>query len=128
MKSKADKTSELRARSKVWLELDGEPVFGDGKADLLETIDKAGSLRAACDVLGISYRTLWRRLRIMEDRFGVSLVARRVGGADGGASQLTDAAVQLLDQYRRFRDGLNGIVDKRFAEVFTPPPPRKNDG
>ena len=108
----------LRARSKVWLERDGEPVFGDGKADLLETIDEAGSLRAASDALEISYRALWGRLRGMEQRLGVTLVARTAGGAGGGSAQLTPDGRELLDQYRRFRDGLNEIVDERFGEVF----------
>ena len=120
MTSKANRgTAKLRARSKVWLELDGEPVFGDGKADLLETIDRAGSLRAASDALQISYRALWGRLRGMEQRLGVRLGARRAGGVGGGAARLTPAGRRLLEQYRRFRDGLNEIVDKRFEEIFS---------
>jgi len=108
----------LKPKSKVWLEVGGLPVFGDGKARLLEQIDRAGSLKAAARALGMSYRGLWGRVGEMERRLGVKLLARTAGGAGGGGSELTGAARQLLGRYRRFRKGINAIVDARFREVF----------
>jgi molybdate transport system regulatory protein len=35
--------SEIRVRSKVWLEIDGQPFLGDGRAKLLLTITAAGT-------------------------------------------------------------------------------------
>ena len=109
---------KLKPKSKVWLELDGEPVFGDGKARMLETIEQAGSLTAAAGALGMSYRGLWGRLREMERRLGMKLLARKTGGAGGGGAELTAEGRLLLDQYRRFRRGINQMVDKRFENVF----------
>ena len=114
----AKKGRKLNAKSKVWLELDGRSVFGDGKARLLETIDETGSLKAAAQALGMSYRGLWERLREMERRLGTKLVVRQAGGAGGGGTRLTGEARELLDKYHRFRDGINAIVDARFEEVF----------
>ncbi len=37
----------LKARCRVWLEKNGRPVFGDGRVELLERIDRCGSIRAA---------------------------------------------------------------------------------
>lgn len=109
---------KLKAKSKIWLELGGRAVFGDGKCRLLEQIDQAGSLKAAAKALRMSYRGLWGRLREMERRLGVKLVTRRTGGAGGGGSQLTPEAHKLLQRYRRFREGVNAMVDSRFEEVF----------
>ena len=39
------KPSGLRARSKVWLERRGRPVFGDGKAELLEQVGRTKTER-----------------------------------------------------------------------------------
>ena len=75
----AIKRSGLQARSKVWLERRGRPVFGDGKAELLEQVERTGSLSAAAKAMGMSYRSLWGRLRGMERGLGVRLVARRTG-------------------------------------------------
>jgi len=108
----------LRPRCKIWLELGARPVFGDGKARLLEQIDKCGSLTAAAGSLGMSYRGLWGRLREMERRLGLELVARKAGGRGGGSAELTAQARELLRRYRRFRKGINASVDARFGRVF----------
>jgi molybdate transport system regulatory protein len=100
--------------------MSGAPVFGDGKAELLEAIDRGGSLSAAARTLGMSYRSLWGRLRNMEDRLGVKLIWRRAGGGGGGGAGLTAAGRALLANYRRFRDGINALVDARFARQFRP--------
>ena len=111
---------ELLVKSKVWLELNGLPVFGDGKAMILERIDRAGSLSAAAEQLGMSYRGLWGRLREMERRLGATLVERRTGGRGGGAARLTPQGRDLLRRFRRFRRGINETVDARFRKAFGP--------
>lgn len=110
--------SRLKVKSKVWVELDGRPVFGDGKARLLQAVQETGSIRGAAHRLGMSYRAAWGRLREMERRLGEALVVRRVGGAGGGGSRLTPLAEELLRRYLEFRRGLNEEVDRRFARRF----------
>jgi molybdate transport system regulatory protein len=114
----AKRTGKLEPKSKVWLERAGRPVFGDGKARLLEQIDRSGSLAAAAQALGMSYRGLWGRLREMESRLGFKLVARTAGGPGGGGSRLTERGRDLLARYRRFRRGINAHVDGRFEKAF----------
>lgn len=114
----ARKGGKLKARSKVWLERGGRAVFGDGKARMLEQIDRTGSLAAAAEALGMSYRGLWGRLREMEQRLGMKLIARKAGGSGGGGSRLTPRGREFLDRYRRFRRGINAIVDARLEKVF----------
>ncbi|MDY6914218.1 MAG: LysR family transcriptional regulator [Planctomycetota bacterium] len=109
---------KLTAKSKVWLESGGRAVFGDGKAELLEQIEQTGSLAAAAESMGMSYRGLWGRLREMERRLGMKLLVRTTGGRGGGGSQLTDQGRKLLSQYRRFRDGVDKLVDARFKKNF----------
>jgi len=112
------KRRRLEPRTKVWLQQDGEPVFGDGKLVWLEAIEAGGSLKAAAAELGMSYRGLWGRLREMERRLGYRLVRRRAGGAGGGGAELTAEARDLMRRYRRFRQGINRHVDRRFAAEF----------
>jgi molybdate transport system regulatory protein len=112
------KAKTLTARSKVWLEIDGVPVFGDGKLRWLELIEETGSLRAAAEALGISYRGLWGRLGEVEKRLGIELVTRRAGGRGGGGAALTPEAQDLVRRYRRFRKGINDTVDRRFQRTF----------
>jgi len=108
----------LRPHLKVWLEAGGKPVFGDGKLTWLEVIAETGSLRQAAADLGMSYRGLWHRLRVMEERFGARLVTRRTGGPGGGGMTLTDEARALVSDYRRFRCGIEAFVERRFARFM----------
>lgn len=105
---------KLRPRIKVWIEVGGRPVFGDGKLRWLERIDETGSLRAAAKALAMSYRGLWGRLRAAEQRLGFRLIARRTGGAGGGGVELTEEGRALVALYRRFRQGLDEWVAERF--------------
>jgi molybdate transport system regulatory protein len=104
-------------KSKIWVELDAQPVFGDGKAALLQAVAETGSIRAAAERLAMSYRAAWGRLREMEKRLGAPVAVRRAGGPEGGGSQLTPFGKELLRRYLRFRRGLNEVVDQRFERV-----------
>ena len=43
----------LAPQCRAWLEKDGRPVFGDGRARLLEAIGRAGSIKGGAAALGI---------------------------------------------------------------------------
>ena len=97
----------LRARCRVWVEKAGRPVLGDGRAELLARIDAGGSIRAAAEQMGMSYRHAWSHLAKIEDGLGVQVVARRAGGRGGGGSTLTGEGRRVLARYRRFRAELD---------------------
>jgi molybdenum-dependent DNA-binding transcriptional regulator ModE len=58
-----DRDSGLQVRSKIWLEMDGEPVFGRGREVLLRFIQKTGSINAAAKAMGISHREKFHALK-----------------------------------------------------------------
>ena len=61
-----------QVKTKVWLELDGGFVIGDGGVRLLLGIVRHGSLAEAVRELGWSYRHAWGYLRQAEARLGVA--------------------------------------------------------
>jgi molybdate transport system regulatory protein len=77
---------------------------------LLRAIDREGSLNNAADALGRSYAHAQRRIVELEAAFG-SLVERRRGGPDGGGSELTETARELLAAFERTRTGYEGVAD-----------------
>ena len=79
----------LRARSKIWLELDGVPILGRGRLLLLEAVDATGSISAAARSLDISYRKAWSQLTEIEKQLPFQLLERNVGGKGGGMTGLT---------------------------------------
>lgn len=79
----------------------GEAVFGNGLAELLETIDKHHSLLEAAENLDMSYRYALHRISLAEKRLGETLVTRVRGGAKGGgSSEVTDFGRDLVRRYR----------------------------
>lgn len=104
MKKKASKKGadigEIDIKAKIWLEKDGEPVFGMGRYMLLEKIETTGSISSAARELGYSYKKAWSFINLMEKRFGFELVHKRIGGKQGGGSILTDRANEIMEVYK----------------------------
>ncbi len=108
----------LEIRSKVWIESDGEPVFGRGRRFLLEAIDRHGSISRAAREVNISYRKAWSHIKVMEERLGIPLVERQAGGANGGHAAVTKEARQFLKTFDAMERGLMETVDERFRRLF----------
>lgn len=108
----------LEIRSKVWIEVGGEPVFGRGRRFLLEAIDSHGSINRAAQEVDISFRKAWSHIKAMEERLGVKLVERQAGGKNGGGAILTDDARKFLKKYEALEKDIQEIVDERFRNVF----------
>ncbi len=109
--------ARLQVRSKVWLELDGEPVFGQGREQLLRLIERHGSINAAAREMGIPYRKAWTYIDSMEKRLGICLVSRLKGGSNGGTSTLSPQAIALLEKFDTLQSGLNEMVDRKFSDL-----------
>lgn len=76
-----------------------EIALGPGKADLLEAIDRVGSISGAARELGMSYRRAWLLVETMNRCFRRPLVAT-TSFRRGGAA-LTDEGKEVVSLYRR---------------------------
>ena len=110
--------TSIRVRSKVWLEVDGEPFLGDGRYRLLRAVERSGSINGAARELGISYRKAWAQLAAMEAHAPYPLLERRTGGKAGGATVLTEETLRLLEAYGTLREAVNRDADRHFAHCF----------
>lgn len=107
--------SGLCVRSKIWIELDGEPVLGQGRLELLRLVGKSGSINAAAKEMGIPYRKAWTYIDTMEKRLGFPLVLCSKGGSGGGESTLTAEAEGLLQKFEALQKGFEELVNGKFA-------------
>ena len=108
----------MEVRSKIWLSVDGKPVFGSGRETLLKAIDRLGSINKASKDIHISYRKALSYIQLMEKRLGKKLVERKAGGLHGGGACLTNDAKEFLKKYELLKKGVNEIIDRKFLEVF----------
>ena len=77
-----------------------ETAMGPGKADVLEAIDREGSISAAGRAMGMSYRRTWLLVATMNRCWAEPLVAAMPGGGAGKGAHLTDCGRTVLAAYR----------------------------
>ena len=100
--------ADLVPRASVTLMRRGVPVMGERESRLLEAVEKVHSIKDAAREAGISYRTAWGAIQLMEQALGRPVVESRAGGPGGGGTTLTDECQQLLRSYRDMRQRLDG--------------------
>lgn len=107
----------LFSRSKIWLQdEDGNVIFGAGRLRILKAIKRNGSIHAAAKDLKIGYRAVWARIHATEERLGIKLLEKKIGGASGGGSELTPLAEFLIDQFTIIQNRIEKETDKLFQE------------
>lgn len=96
----------------------GEKTFGPGMAQLLEGIERLGSLRRSAAEMGMSYNKAWNIVRNSENKLGKTLIERKVGGARGGGAVLTADGQELLQRYRAFETEGKKALAQLAAQYF----------
>src|SRR4029077_9597055 len=94
----------MTARVKGGLTLDGEFLLGPRYVQLLEGIERTGTIREGCQATRMSYRTCLSRIRRMEAALGAPLVLTHRGGTTRGSASLTPLARRLIRIYRQRGD------------------------
>ena len=94
------KQSKFTCRPRIRIKAGKDIALGPGKVDLLEAIERSGSISAGARELGLSYRRAWDLVDTMNHCFKHPLVARIKGGKGGGGAQLTPVGRNMLDLFR----------------------------
>jgi molybdate transport repressor ModE-like protein len=110
MSAEKDAFSRLKPSWKLWLEYDGEYVFGPGAYAILKSIQENGTITAGAKALGMSYRYAWGVVKKIEQTLGVKLLETFKGGTEGGGgARITDFGIKLM--------GLFASVQESFEHV-----------
>jgi molybdate transport system regulatory protein len=78
----------------------GESAMGPGKADLLEAIEREGSISAAGRAMGMSYRRTWLLVDTMNRCWCERLVETLAGGGHERGARVTPFGRDVLAAYR----------------------------
>jgi molybdate transport system regulatory protein len=77
-----------------------DTAFGPGKADLLDAIEREGSISAAGRAMGMSYRRTWLLVDTMNRCWAEPLVKAVAGGGAQKGARLTATGQAVLAAYR----------------------------
>jgi len=98
--SKGSKYYDVFLKYKVWLVTSSEEeIIDDSDFMLLKRIDESGSLRAAAEKQGVSYRNAWGTMKRAEEILQFKLIDKQRGGKRGGETRLTEDGEKLIQCY-----------------------------
>jgi molybdate transport system regulatory protein len=101
----------VAVRTKVWLEVQGHFVMGEGALELLEGLERDSSLTGAAAKIGWSYRHAWGYVRRAERALGVRLTSSIPGKGRLRGTTLTPEARALLALLTEARRRARATVD-----------------
>jgi molybdate transport system regulatory protein len=111
---------------KIQVLCDAELAMGPGKADLLEAIEREGSISGAGRALGMSYRRTWLLVDAMNRCWASPLVETVPGGGSQKGARVTAPGREVLAAYRAIEAALaaaaEGAAAKRLSDLLLPSP------
>jgi molybdate transport system regulatory protein len=117
MKTKIFK--QINFKHKVWLVTsEQKDLFGKGRWLLFKTIDEKGSLMAAIEELGISYRKAWNDIKHTENNLGLCLLDKSRGGSNHGSMTLTQDGQKLIRAYEHFNRKVERMIGAAYNEFY----------
>ena len=105
----------FRLLSRHWIvDEGGGIIIGEGRSEILENIEKTGSINLTAKIMKMSYKGVWSKIKVTEDYLKVKLVEtdKKRG------SELTREGKELLEKYNLLKERCLKADDKIFKEIF----------
>jgi len=110
-------TRSLAVEGGLWLGRKGRDFLGARRIELLESIERTGSITRAAKQVGLSYKAAWDALDAMSNLADRPLLVRTTGGRHGGGTQLTERGRELVRLYRLMESGYLRLLAQMQREV-----------
>lgn len=107
----------LKLKSRQWIVDDqGCIVIGEGRKEILEHIERTGSINQTAKLMKMSYKGVWGKIKATEKCYRMRVVDtdRKTG------TRLTAEGKDLLDRYARLKERCLEEEDRIFASIFPP--------
>jgi molybdate transport system regulatory protein len=101
----------------LWLDRKGKTLVGANRIELLEAIDRLGSITHAAKAVSLSYKAAWDSVEAMNNLAEHPLLIRVTGGPHGGGSHLTEHGRELVRLYRLLESGYRRLLIQMQAQV-----------
>ena len=91
-RKKTSKSKNFVVNGSLWIESNGERFFGPGPVELLQRIEKTGSINQAAMQMKMSYKKAWEIINALNTSTQDPFVVTHTGGTSGGGSTITAEA------------------------------------
>jgi len=111
------KNKQFSVNGRLWIECDNSRYFGPGPVELLQRIDKTGSINQASKEMHMSYKKAWEIITTLNGHSLTPLVITQTGGSKGGGSFISDDAKELIARYALLRERFKKFLEKETARL-----------
>ena len=106
-----------KIKSKIWIEVEGKVLLGEGRVCLLNTIKENGSLSKADRQMQMSYKKASQMISTMNQSGEETIVTMHTGGKDGGGTQLTLYGNALIKVFEEIHKNCWNYLDKQLNKI-----------
>ncbi|MGD2188208.1 MAG: LysR family transcriptional regulator [Desulfobacterales bacterium] len=107
--------AKLKLKSSQWIvDEDNNIIIGKGRAEILENIEKTGSINQTAKLMQMSYKAVWSKIKATEKHMDACIVHtdRKEG------SRLSQAGRDLLAKYKLLKTQCMSADDEIFGGIF----------
>jgi molybdate transport system regulatory protein len=101
---KTKSVTDTGVSGSLWLHRKQSEFLGGDRINLLEKIDEHGSITKAAKAAGISYKTAWDMVNLINNLAEKPLVDRLTGGKGGGGTSLTAEGKKVIEQFKTIQE------------------------
>ena len=105
----------LRLKSSQWIvDEDDNAIIGKGRMEILDNIEKTGSINQTAKIMKMSYKAVWSKIKATEKHLNTVIVHtdRKEG------SRLSKEGKQLLEKFRLLKRECTSADDDIFTTIF----------
>ncbi len=105
----------LQLKSRHWIvDERGNIIIGEGRREILENIEKTGSINQTAKLMKMSYKGVWSKIKVTENYMKTKIVEtdKKRG------SRLTNEGKMLLMKYTLLKQRCLRTDDKIFKTIF----------
>ena len=107
--------AKLKLKSSQWIvDEDNNIIIGKGRAEILENIERTGSINQTAKMMQMSYKAVWSKIKATEKHMNACIVHtdRKEG------SRLSKEGKDLLAKYKLLKAQCITADDKIFCGLF----------
>ncbi len=108
---------KYQAKSRIWIESDTGILLGEGRVRLLQAVEQFGSISAAAQSLGMSYKKAWNLIDSINKNADRPAVVKNAGGSGGGGAVVTDYGKQLIVIYSALNQSCWKFLDVEMEKL-----------
>ena len=106
-----------KIKSRIWIEVDGNILLGEGRIRLLKAIQDLGSLSKAARSLDMSYKKAWNLIDSINKNAKKPVVTKTIGGKGGGGATLTPHGEELVSIFRKINNNCWKFLDSELETL-----------